>query len=359
MLEEHKRLMGEVGYYRMWSSTGERPSIDVKSDEDTFKAAGSAEIIFYPAGVQDLYYLNNEELGLEKEKKYIIDVQNSMIYSLEGGKINGVQVHSLAMARMIQNGALDVPKFAELETEGVGGGVYAGSKWLTDKDGNYIDENGNKVDEEHKVENPYGFEIIADSRNQNVYKLYNNGELYGKGVKGPLLNTAATEMEQLNSFKWTNLKIPSEIPGSEDRTKLKVVMGTETIYVVDKNKELWAWGDNSFNKLGLSDRELQEYTGREAVKLNLTNLKDNSESSENVTVEKVFCTRYQTFVLAKIGNRYQLGASGFNTGGCLGVGFLSTNTQQFEKIDFSNPQNIVNIFNDESSGVSIVVVNNR
>ena len=357
-LEEHKRLMGEVGYYRSWSVTGEKPTTDVKEDEDSFKSAGSSEIVFYPAGVQDLYYLDNDTLGLEKNnKKYLIDAQNSMIYSLNGGTINGIQVHSLAMFRMIQSGISDAPQFAEAEASS-GSGVFAGSKWLTDKDGNYIDEKGNRVDEEHRVENPYGFEIIADKMNNNIYKLYNNGELYGKGIKGPLLNTSADDMEKINPYKWSKLTIPSQIPGyNTNNIKIKTSFNgsSGTIYVIDTNKDLWAWGSNANNKLGLNTSQLKEYTGMEPIKLNIGGSYDsNGNSIGSKKVYDVMATSYATFVITLNEGTYELYASGYNIYGELGTGEEGVSSSSFKKVDFKNPENIVKICGDDL-GTNVII----
>ena len=311
VLKDNSRLMGEVGYYRTWAITETKPSIDVKSSDDIFKSAFSSEIIFYPAGVQDLYYIDNKKIGLEdNDKKYLIDAQNSMIYSLNGGTINGIRVHSLAMFRMIQSGISDAPQFAEAEVNGENGGKYAGSK--TD---------------------PNGFEIIADSTNDNIYKLYNNGDLYAKGIKGPLLNTSREEMEKINQYKWSKLTIPDEIPGYESND-VDIVMGYSTIYVIDKNRDVWAWGDNTSNKLGLSAEEQKEYTGMEPIKLNFNKKK----------VYKVFPARNQTFIITLENGVYELFAAGENYNGELGIGEINS-PDSFKKVEFNNPENIVKIFN--------------
>ena len=324
-LEEHKRLMGEVGYYRSWSVTGEKPTTDVKEDEDSFKSAGSSEIVFYPAGVQDLYYLDNDTLGLEKNnKKYLIDAQNSMIYSLNGGTINGIRVHSLAMFRMIQNGISDAPQFAEAEASS-GSGAFAGSKWLTDKDGNYIDESGNRVDEEHRVENPYGFEIIASNDSDNIYKLYNNGELYGKGIKGIQLNTSKKETDLIDSEKFLEFSIPKEIGEYK-----KIIQGNQTMYVIDINDNLWAWGKNEYNKLGLTKEQQNEYTGREVIKVDVNGKK----------VKKVFDLMRNLFVLTEDNKLFGCGR---NTEYELGLGH-NNEVSSFQLIDIPEPEKIKDIY---------------
>ena len=83
-----KRLSGEIGYYRLWSITGNKPSIDINSDDETFAEYSEGEFNEYPAGIQDLYYLDTEAIGYKTTKKYIIDAYNSVIYSVTGGTYN-------------------------------------------------------------------------------------------------------------------------------------------------------------------------------------------------------------------------------------------------------------------------------
>ena len=213
-----------------------------------------------------------------------------------------------------------------------------------DKDGNVLEDQNN---EENRVINPNGFEIIGEMTNDNIYKLYNNGDLYGKGVKGTLLNTPKEEMEKLNSYKWAELTIPSQIPGYNDIDKSKIAIGGDTIYVIDKNENLWAWGDNSYNKLGLSPEQIENYTGLEAVKLNVDGKK----------VSKVFATSKATFVLTKDEENYELYASGYNVYGELGTGEEVTSTEKFKKVEFNSPDKIVDIAGD-AFGCNALIVQN-
>ena len=262
------RLYGEIAYYRKWSESenNERPEKDVlnKNCFDDYQG----DLIVVPRGVEDLFYLNNEEIGIKNDNVYIIDAVNSMIYKIKGYTIKSVDVHSLAMYREVTGGNVDV-RFASAEVEGSGDNIkYAGEEYYKDKDGNYVDENGNIVDEDHKVKNPYGFKLIADYRSNNIYKLYNNGELYGKGVKGTQLNTSPSEMEKIDSTKFSELIMPSQIKNCK-----KIINGYNALYYIDGNNELWAIGPNSKNKFGLTEEQQNEYTGREVIKLNVNNKK--------------------------------------------------------------------------------------
>ena len=229
--EETKRLVGEMGYYRLWSKNG-MPSDNILSLDDTLYNAYNGDFIGYPAGVQDVYYLNNEALDLDKKKVYLIDAATSMVYSTTGITLNGVKCYSSYMAKAVMGNNV-TPLFAEAETTGGGSNIaYAGSTYLKDKNGNYIDENGNIVSEENKVLNPNGFQIIAHMYNDNVYKLYNNGDLYGKGIKGSLLNTPQEEMESINYKKWLEFEIPSNIHGALTNY-LEIISGNGTMFAID------------------------------------------------------------------------------------------------------------------------------
>ena len=351
-IEENGRLYGEIAYYRRWSETGTIPEISVELNEKDFNKIYDGDLNIIPRGVEDLYYVDNEKLGIEGSKKYIIDAVNGMVYSLLGYNIKENDVHSLAMYRALANGVTDSPAFAKSVLAGSGDDIiYAGEKYYRNKNGQYLDKDGNVLEdqnnEEDRVINPNGFEIIGEMTNDNIYKLYNNGDLYGKGVKGTLLNTPKEEMEKLNSYKWAELTIPSQIPGYNDIDKSKIAIGGNTIYVIDESEDLWAWGDNSYNKLGLSPEQIENYTGLEAVKLNVDGKK----------VSKVFATSKATFVLTKDEENYELYASGYNVYGELGTGEEVTSTEKFKKVEFDSPDKIVDIAGD-AFGCNALIVQN-
>ncbi|MCX4302993.1 MAG: hypothetical protein OSJ66_03150 [Clostridia bacterium] len=302
-LTKTERLAGEVGYYRIWSMTETAPITSVLSSADIFNTNFESELMYYPAGVQDLFYLNNEVLGIESDKTYVIDAATGMIYSMAGVKLKGVSCYSSNMATAVMSGTLNAPIFAESEVSGTG---------TDDKLA------GNK-------EHEYGFEIISDQTNNNVYKLYNNGDLYGKGLKGTLLGTSESEMENINSYVWSELTIPTQIGSYKE-----IIAGNNIIFVIDNNNDLWAWGSNDSNRLGLTQEQQIEYTGREPVKLNIDEKK----------VEKVFSVNNSTFVLTTENELY---ASGYNEKGQLGTGEMINSSNSFKKVKFEHPENITKI----------------
>ena len=125
-----------------------------------------SELVFYPAGVQDLYYLNNDALEIKGNKTYLIDATTGMIYSMSGISLKGVRCYSSNMAKAVMNGNIEQPLFAEAEVSGTGNGEkLAGNvstEYLMDENGNYIlDDSGNKI--KNPDYNPYGFQAPAPS----------------------------------------------------------------------------------------------------------------------------------------------------------------------------------------------------
>ncbi len=331
-LQQTKGLMGEVGYYRVWSISASKPTLDLTESSESFDNKYESEFIYYPAGVQDLYYLNNEKLGINKKKKYLIDASTGIIYSVKGANLKGIQCYSLAMAKTVMEDYTDMPSFAELEISTGKNAGNVSNKYKVDENGNYIlDGDGNKV--ENPDYNPYGFEIIADSLNDNIYKLYNNGDLYAKGVKGNLVNTSESIMEDVNPYLWRELNVPSEIGKYK-----KIIPGSNCVYVIDNNDELWAWGSNYSNKFGLTHDQQIEFTGRDAIKLNIDGKK----------VNKIFTTPNSTYVVTQDNMLY---ASGYNLYGNLGVGNRESSSGFRKCIGISDPSKLVSI--ESISNVSV------
>ena len=353
-LNNSERLKGEIGYYRTWYITQEKPTFNIMSDASSFNSKFESEFVFYPAGVQDLYYLNNEALGINDKDTYLIDASTGIIYSINGISLKGVRCYSTYMAKSINSDEDIYPIFAETEVSGsVDKVANVGAMYLKDKNGNYIDKDGNIVSEENKVINENGFQIIAESSNKNLYKLYNNGNLYAKGEKGILLNSSSDDMNAMGKYEWTSSLISSEIPGALDNSCV-ITIGYDTVYAIDKNGYLWAWGDNSFNKMGLSEEEQINFSTYVPQKLNIDGKK----------IKKVFGTNWATFVITQDNLLY---ASGGNLHGELGIGTNCIQTNKFEKIDFpEDPNNIKEIGNQNSGyetnqgeGFSFILTNNK
>jgi len=309
-----------------------QPTTNILSDASTFNSAFESELIFYPAGVQDLYYLNNEALEIKGNKTYLIDASTGMIYSMTGIGLKGIRCYSSNMAKAVMNGESTAPLFAEAEVSGTGSGEkLAGNnepEFLLNPDGSYqLDADGNKI--KNPNYNPYGFKIIADSTSSNIFKLYNNGELYGKGLKNYELNENLTTIDPNGIMEFV---VPQNIPGATENN-IKIFPGYGTMFVIDKEGYLWAWGNNSDNKLGLSADNILEYTGRTPMKLNVDGKK----------VKKVFSGMFSTGTTFVITEDDELYGAGDNTYGQLGLGNKNA-VNSFTKVNISNVSHIKNIY---------------
>ena len=305
-LNNSERLAGEIGYYRIWSMTETVPQISVLSSANDFNSEFEGELICFPAGVQDLFYLNNEAIGIKENNKYLIDASTGMIYSMKGVNFKGVNCYSANMATAVMSGNLNTPAFAEAEVSGTGSGdKLAGNK-----------------------EHEYGFQILASHRTSNIFKLYNNGDLYGKGQKGIQLNTSSDEMEKINPYVWKEWAVPTEIGSYK-----KIIPNYNGVYVIDANDDLWSFGVN----YGLTDEQRVTYTGREYVKIDLGGKK----------VRK--CIPCQSAVyLVTTDNK--LLASGNNQYGQLGTGDTETKNTFVDINGIENPSTIVSAFSVEGNG---------
>lgn len=90
----------------------------------------------------------------------------------------------------------------------------------------------------------------------NTYKLYGDGTLK---VLGELtVNSGITEEEKNVKDAWNefnlleiNTQFGSKMSLSENEEAKKVYFSCGTVYVIDQDDVLWAWGSNNYNKLGL------------------------------------------------------------------------------------------------------------
>ncbi len=329
-LTSTERLVGEVGYYRIWSMTENVPTTSVLSSTSDFNNVFESELIFYPAGVQDLYYLNNKVLGIKSDKTYVIDAATGMIYSMKGITLKGVSCYSANMATAVMSGNLNAPIFAEAEVSGTGA-----DEKLAGNTGPEYFEDGSKNENYH----PYGFKIIANETSNNIYKLYNNGDLYAKGVKGTQLLSSISTMEGIDSSKFSEFTVPSNLSSYK-----KLFIGAGTMYVIDSNDDLWAWGNNANNKLGLNYNELIEYTERDLVKLNVANGKK---------ISKIFDIGGNLFVVTLDNELYVMGFNWSRDG----FGLYLNQTQdavltEFTKInEIPDPSKINEIYLESSYAI--------
>ena len=300
-------LKAEIAYYRTWKVEGARPTAAIDADN---------MVLDTPEGATDIYVLTNDINVPNKYQKYLYDAQTGIFYVYKGVEIHSKVIHSKYAASEQNNieTAL-VPDFNVTPEAGNGG---------TGDNGGTTPEPGEVV-----INPGMNFELITNGSTQ-VFKLYENGDVYGRGIKGSELNTSSLEMDKIDVSTWQEFTVPSIIPSPK-----KVIPRYGTIYVIDGNDELWAWGNNNNNKLGLTDIQQVSYTGRDPIKLSVGGKR----------VKQVYASGGNTFVITADNMLY---GAGSNSGYSLGLGNNST-INTFTKIEFSKVDLIKEIFMDNHS----------
>ena len=188
----------------------------------------------------------------------------------------------------------------------------------------------------------------------NTYKLYGDGTLKALGEKTVNSGYTWSEVNTINnSLDEFDLKAINERFGNRmslpetltsDWYASHVYFSTGTAYVIDENSDLWAWGANDYNKLGLG----HSFLVIEPTKI----LEGRCEGKENVKASKVWAGDYNTFIVDTDGN---LWACGSNSQGALG----QNNTNEYKKwtrIDYIDGKNVKEIKFPETSAYSKVLI---
>ena len=157
----------------------------------------------------------------------------------------------------------------------------------------------------------------------NTYKLYGNGTLKALGEKTVNAGYSSSEVSSINdSLDEFNIEETNSQFGNRMALPAKqIYFSTGTVYVIDQNNDLWAWGANEYNKLGLG----HSYLVVEPTKI----LEGRCEQTK---VSKVWAGITNTFVLDLNGNLWGCGTNGK---GELGIGEGNT-TEKYTKIDLSS-----------------------
>ena len=164
----------------------------------------------------------------------------------------------------------------------------------------------------------------------NTYKLYGDGTLKALGEKTTNSGYTSDEVNGINNnldefnLKEINNKFNNRMSLPETLTakwyEEHVYFSTGTVYVIDENSDLWAWGANDYNKLGLGNSFLIV----EPTKI----LEGRCEQTKAI---KVWAGATNTFFVGRDGNLYGCGT---NSNGELGIGYGKT-TDKYEKVDIS------------------------
>ncbi len=301
-LESNQNLKTEIGYYRVFLLTGERPILPQDFSGDFMET---------PSGVADLYYLDNEKLNANTNKQYIYDTVTGEIYLIEGIKVKGQIAYSESGMKEIMNENY-IPSYVENVTMPPS------------------PEPGTGAGDEYNFKN--------DSENDtNLYKIYNNGDVYGIGLKGILLQTSDEEMENLRNDKWQEINFEEVLPEFS-----KIFIGSQ-IYrssqvLVNNNGEAYVSGENGknfANKFGLSQEVLETYNENKLNKLDFKYGK----------IKRVFIGDDTTFIITEDNKLY---ASGLNDNGQLGIGTYESTGEYMEVQGIEDVEKIENIhtYND-------------
>lgn len=156
----------------------------------------------------------------------------------------------------------------------------------------------------------------------NTYKLYGDGTLkvVGKNVansgKTPEEDKELTGIQEFkidDIIKNTDIAIDKNVDTTDEFAKKygikRIYIYLGTAYIIDANDDLWAWGDNSYNKLGQGN----SYIITKPKKI----LENRTEGATNVKAKEVWAGYANTYVLDTNNNLWGCGP---NTMGELGQG---------------------------------------
>ena len=175
----------------------------------------------------------------------------------------------------------------------------------------------------------------------NTYKLYGDGTLKALGEKTVNSGYTSSEVNEIND-SWDEFDLKAINERFDNRMNLPetltsdwyaghVYFSTGTAYVIDQNNDLWAWGANDYNKLGLG----HSFLVVEPTKI----LEGRCEGKENAKASKVWAGDYNTFIVYTEGMLWACGNNGYGT---LGQG----NNKVYNKwvrIEYINGNNIKQI----------------
>ena len=192
----------------------------------------------------------------------------------------------------------------------------------------------------------------------NTYKLYGDGTLKALGEKTVNSGYTNNEIYSINNT-WDEFDLKAINERFDNRMSLPktltsdwyaghVYFSTGTAYVIDQNNDLWAWGANDYNKLGLG----HSFLVVEPTKI----LEGRCEGKENVKASKVWAGDYNTFIVDTEG---MLWACGNNRFGTLGQGNYD-NYDKWIKIDYIDGNSIkeVQASNESEQSAAIIIMNN-
>ncbi len=139
----------------------------------------------------------------------------------------------------------------------------------------------------------------------NTFRLDTDGNLKVLGQINSITGETSDEYKKYSGIR--EFTIPSVIENPSEVKKVYFSLGTA--YVIDKDDNLWAWGNNPYNKLGLGN----SFTITVPNKIN-ENIKVNNES---IKVKNVWAGVSNTWI---VDTENRVWACGSNTSGSFGIG---------------------------------------
>ncbi len=306
-LELNQNLKTEIGYYRVFMMTGERPILPQDFSGDFMET---------PSGVADLYYLDNEKLNVNMNTQYIYDTVTGELYLIDGIKVKGKMTYSESGIKEILNGDY-IPNYVENVTMPPSPEPNTGAGY------------------------DYRFANMVNT-GDNLYKIYNNGDVYAIGRKGFGLNTSREEMEELRNDLWVSIDFNNIVNDFN-----KIFVGSQTYKssqaIVTNSDEVYVSGSNGMNitnKFGLSQEALESYNENGLNKLDFKYGK----------VKNIFIGDDITFIITEDNKLY---ATGLNTNGQLGIGTYKNTEEYMEVKGIEDVENIKYIHTSANDWVII------
>lgn len=293
-LELNQNLKTEIGYYRVFMMTGERPILPQDFSGDFMET---------PNGVADLYYLDNEKLNVNMNTQYIYDTVTGELYLIDGIKVKGKMTYSESGIKEILNGNY-IPSYVENVTMPPSPEPNTGAGY------------------------DYRFANMVNT-GDNLYKIYNNGDIYAIGRKGYGLNTSKEEMDKLRNDLWVSIDFNNIVNDFS-----KIFLGSQTYRssqaILTNSGEVYVSGSNGMNitnKFGVTKNVLEHYNENGLNKLDFKYGK----------IKEMFIGDDMTFIITEDNKLY---ATGLNTNGQLGIGTYKNTEEYMEVKGIEDVENI-------------------
>ena len=314
------------------SLTGDNGLITRAKDARTVTAISSLK-----EGI-DLYVLEQQLYNVEGIDRYPI-IKEETMESIDKDSLSIELKQKMSKwANTAQNGeiatidTIDYSKFYKIDKEKVdAANNFSGDLYLIEVDGEYKVISIEGV--EYKRENINIIIPINDiaepeyiTVGNNTYKWYGDGSISVLGALNSNSGITSEENSAINGLQELNIKelakgtkiafdenVKTDQNIAEVNGVKKIYLNNGTVYIIDANDDLWAWGDNSYNKLGQGN----SYLVTEPTKI----LEGRIEGLDGVKAKNVWAGPTNTFVLD---TENRLWACGANADGVLGQGNNNT-----------------------------------